>query len=381
MNFLVVGLGLRISTLIREFARWDPGFCIAAVVDPAREAVLERLAGVYDGKEPRFFDALPQALDAGPYDGVIVGTRCDLHAGIAVEVMRRNLPMFLEKPVATTTGQLEALAEANRRYRAQAVCSFPLRVSPLVALAGEIVGSGRLGTVEHVQAFNNVPYAGVYYHDWYRDDGVTGGLWLQKATHDFDYINHLLGQAPLTLCAMDSKQVFKGDRPDGLTCEACGENRTCPESPFVLQNRSYERVTGPYCCFARDTGNQDSGSAIIRYASGMHAVYTQNFIARKKAAYRGARLVGYRGTLEFDWYTGELAVYSHTTPVVERHTFDTAALGHFGGDRVLAENFIDVCRGGESGSPLGAGLLSAAMCLAAERSSREGVFVPVPAFG
>ena len=39
---------------------------------------------------------------------------------------------------------------------------------------------------------------------------------------------------------------------------------------------------------------------IVRYESGMHAVYSQNFFARKKAARRGARLYGYLGTLEYD---------------------------------------------------------------------------------
>lgn len=48
------------------------------------------------------------------------------------------------------------------------VVSFPLRVTPLVKLAKEIVQSGKLGSIKHVQAVNNVPYGGVYYHSWYR---------------------------------------------------------------------------------------------------------------------------------------------------------------------------------------------------------------------
>src|SRR5438045_2774069 len=82
--------------------------------------------------------------------------------------------------------------------------------------------SGALGTVEQVQAVNNVPfYAGGYYHGWMRDDEETGGLWLQKATHDFDYINALVGQRPVRITAMESKTVFRGEMPAGLHCVDC----------------------------------------------------------------------------------------------------------------------------------------------------------------
>ena len=65
--------------------------------------------------------------------------------------------------------------------------SFPLRVSALCTTAREIIDSGVIGTVENVQAINNVPfYSGGYYHGWMRDDEETGGLWLQKATQTWN---------------------------------------------------------------------------------------------------------------------------------------------------------------------------------------------------
>ena len=58
------------------------------------------------------------------------------------------------------------------------VVSFPLRTTPLFTTALEVVRSGRLGTVNQIQANNNVPYGGVYYGLWYRNYDDTGGLWL-----------------------------------------------------------------------------------------------------------------------------------------------------------------------------------------------------------
>ena len=104
---------------------------------------------------------------------------------------------------------------------------------------------------------------------------------------------------------------------------------------------------GEMCCFAKDTGNEDSGSAIIRYETGMHVNYTQNFFARKKAGKRGARLLGYNGTLEFDWYTDELKVFMHNTDRVESYSLESSETGHSGGDQALVKNFVNVMKGSE----------------------------------
>lgn len=174
---------------------------------------------------------------------------------------------------------------------------------------------------------------------------------------------------------MTSKQIFKGNKPANLLCKDCDEQETCPESPLNLERFAGEKPTGPYCCFAVDVGNEDSGSALIQYETGMHVCYSQNFFARKKAASRGARFFGYKGTVEFDWYTDEVKVYMHHTPRVETYKIDSSKMSHAGGDAVLAQNFIGVMKGKErSLSPLSAGLLSALMCLKAKESAQTGTF-------
>jgi hypothetical protein len=113
---------------------------------------------------------------------------------------------------------------------------------------------------------------------------------------------------------------------------------------------------------------------LIRYESGMHMSYSQNFFARRKAGTRGARLLGYKGTLEFDFYTNLVTVYMHQSPRVETYRIDPDQ-AHFGGDEVLAKNFVDVMKGkAESGSGLQDGLLSALMCLKARESARTNTF-------
>lgn len=370
MKLGVIGYGSRISSVIREIIKQEPSCQLVAITDIRNEEIKR---GMREEERERiaFFDTPEQMLDSIELDGVLIGTRCSLHTEMALKVLPRGLPLFLEKPVATTMEDVRRLKRGFESSKSEVVVSFPLRVAPLVTLVKEILDSGKIGTVEHVQAINNVTYGGVYYHNWYRDEAETGGLFLQKATHDFDCLNYLLGIRPVSICAMTSKQVFKGNKPAGLKCVDCEENRTCEESTAFRKDLP---ATWQYCCFAEDTGNEDSGSALIRYETGMHVSYSQNFIVRRSASSRGARFIGYKGTLEFDFYTNSIKVIMHHRPHVERYDMSPDE-AHFGGDAVLARNFIEVMQGrAASVSPLDAGLMSALMCLKARQSAETGTF-------
>ena len=106
-------------------------------------------------------------------------------------------------------------------------------------------------------------------------------------------------------------------------------------------------------------------------------VYSQNFIVRSMAGKRGARIIGYDGTLEFDWKTSTVTVYNHFDNTTDVKIFD-ATDGHGGGDELLTTDFISVMKGeGKSHSTLFEGILSAQMCLAAKKSAEEHIFVNI----
>lgn len=371
MRLGVIGYGRRIHAIVNQLVKCDSRCQVVAIADLDKERAMQ---GIQEAQLPipRCYGSADEMLASETFDGILIGTRCALHAEMAMKVLPLGIPIFLEKPVATTMADWDRLSNYAKRYRSPVVVSFPLRYTPLVQMAKELLDSGKIGKVEHVQAVNNVTYGGTYYHGWYRDEKETGGLFLQKTTHDFDYIQYLLGERPISLCAVKSKQVFKGDKPAMLRCSACGE-RACEER--VVPEGSVPDRENDYCCFAVDTGNEDSSSAIVTYESGMHMSYSQNFFVRRQAAARGARLIGYKGTIEFDFYTGRLEVHYHHKPVNETHCVRTDE-PHFGGDPVLAQNFIDVVVGRDiPRAGLQDGLLSALMCLHARSSSETHEFM------
>lgn len=377
----VIGCGLRCAKdLLPTILKFGLGVEIAAVCDLDAEGAKTRLHtyGV-EISQTRFYADADIMLDKEKLDGVIVATRCSLHASMAMKVMERRIPLFLEKPVATNMEDLAALRRANDHSTVPVAVSLPLRVTHLAKLAKELIDTGTIGQVEHVQAYNNVTYGDAYYHCWYRDEEETQGLFIQKAVHDFDYINHLLGRTPRMVAAMKSKRVFTGDHPAGLRCADCAERETCPQGPFVAKflrgQPVYEEAK---CCFAVDTGNEDSSSALVLYDTGMHTAYSQNFFCRNAAGKRGARFFGYKGTLEFDWYTNVLTVYDHNTDRVTTHRFSSQTEGHGGGDASLMLNFIRVMQGREEPcAPLAEALEANLLCLKARQSSETLHFEPV----
>ncbi len=381
----VIGLGGRLTGMLGQMRLVDPEVRIVAVADPAVQAVQGRLAmaGMPPSDGVKFYDSPDQLLEyADQYDGVCIGTRCHLHTPYAIKVAPTGLPLFLEKPVAITQEQLIGLATAFAGREQSVVISFPLRVTPLYIAALEIVRSGRLGTINQVQAINNVNYGGVYFGEWYRNYDEVGGLWLQKATHDFDYINHLLDDRPTMIAATTTRKIYVGDMPHDLTCSRCDLTETCIESPRNLARRGDGggmSMNDHLCAFSREIRNEDAGSALIHYAGGAHASYSQNFISRKEAGRRGAIVTGYSATLEFDWYTDEIRVVDHHHANRVDRISVKATSGHSGGDIKLAEMFLDVVHGRDkSRSDLKDGLLSAAMCLAARESSETDAFQRIP---
>jgi predicted dehydrogenase len=371
---------------------------VVAVVDPAEEQLRKSFPDLL--ANVTFYADAATMLDQAELDGVMIGTRCDVHTDLAIQVIECGLPLYLEKPVSMNEDQLHRLYAASQQYEPKVVVGFPLRSSTLLQTVKEIVDSGTIGTVTNVQAINNVPFYGSnYYHGWMRDDSITGGLWLQKATHDFDYLTYLVGELPERLVAVESKNVFTGDMPAGLYCLDCPKYKTCPESQYnlftlqgimdTLENQEDWWAGRWQCSFAVDTGNHDSATAILQYASGAHLTYTQNFYARRTAAKRGAMLIGYEGSVEFDWYRGDITVHHHLTGRVERHDYagregsvtgrpgggSSGGGAHFGGDMELAKDFLNlVYEEGESRATLEDGLISAQLCLMAKRSCQTSAF-------
>ena len=380
----VAGYGGRIHGLINHvFRPLEPDLRVVGIIDPDEAGVRTRLAEC-DQQDVVFYRNLDTMVRKGKLDALAIGTRCNLHAPYAIQAAKFDLPLYLEKPVAISMRQARALERAFRQSRCQVVVSFPLRVSPLCVLARDYLESGAVGAPVHVAATNYVPYGTIYWEAEYRNFEITQGLFLQKATHDFDYLSYLMDSPIVRVSAMATRgRVFGGKKKRGLVCSACDERETCLESPQNRRrNHSGGSLTDHPCVYSVDCGsgselNEDCSSALLEFGSGAHGIYTQVFYARRDAATRGATVSGHLGTVSLDWYTNELRRVRHHAPFSASERAGEGA-SHFGGDLELAHDLIGVIRGtAKTRTPIEAGIQSVYACLAARESAEKGRFAAV----
>lgn len=368
-----IGYGLRSEAMWKAFTGIHAPVVLAAIADPRWKELSKQKEQRVEFAHTQFYEEAEEMLEKEKLDGVFIGTRCHLHALYAQKALQYRIPLFLEKPVCINEMQYQQLLCASKGQRHQVVVSFPLRFTSIVQQLKRMVAQGELGNIVTVQAINNVPYGSVYYHSWYRDDSLTGGLFLQKCTHDIDYITYIVNKRPIHVTACTSKMYFKGEKPADLRCCECPEKQTCPESSFVAKYYDKKEPSGEYCCFSQDTGNEDVGAALFTCEDGTILSYHQTFVVKNTAGRRGARFIGTKGSAEFDFYTAELRVdyYDHHHTAIHKFQFPEG-LAHFGGDEQLAKDFLRVLDGKPSGSNIEDGLASTAACIAASHSAQTG---------
>jgi predicted dehydrogenase len=124
-----------------------------------------------------------------------------MHAEIAIAALEAGKHVLVEKPLANTLAEAEAMADAARtaqERRIQSMVGFNYRRVPALALARQLIAEGRLGTVRHVRA--------AYLQDWLVDadspmtwrlkkETAGSGALADIASHAIDQVLFLLGDA------------------------------------------------------------------------------------------------------------------------------------------------------------------------------------------
>ena len=127
IRILVVGCG-HMGTSHAKAYHAMPGFEIVGVVargEKSRRDLLTALGADY----PQFSD-YSTALAATKPDAVSINTYPDTHAAYATQAFAAGCHVFLEKPVAPTVAEAEAVVAAARKANRKLVVGYVLRVHP-----------------------------------------------------------------------------------------------------------------------------------------------------------------------------------------------------------------------------------------------------------
>jgi predicted dehydrogenase len=122
-------------------------------------------------KEIPVFADYRQLLAEVPLDGAIVCTSNVGHRDVVMHCARSRVHVLCEKPIATSledARQMLALCEVHQVVLG--IC-FPVRQSPVLAQAREVIRQGGIGKIRAVKATNHGTMPG----DWFADPTRSGG--------------------------------------------------------------------------------------------------------------------------------------------------------------------------------------------------------------
>ena len=183
------------------------GSKVYAMHHPALEGENVEVVGVTDIDEtvsrlradelgcPSFSDYETMLRETQP-DVAVILTPHPLHAPMAIDCLRAGCHVLVEKPLAVHAAEADAMIKAAEDADRILAVNFQQRLRPEVVKAVELVRSGGLGRVQHLDLAVTWPRTAAYYRlaAWratWRGEG--GGVLLNQAPHDLDLICHLLG--------------------------------------------------------------------------------------------------------------------------------------------------------------------------------------------
>jgi len=339
----------------------------------------------------------PEEMFAGEeINTVVIATHDNFHYEMVEKCVAHDVNILLEKPIAVTPGDVEKCWRLLKDYPKTVVVNFTMRPAPVSIAAQNHVREGSIGKVVSVQYVNNVHYGDFYFRTWMRTHNNTGNLFLQKATHDFDIINSIVGLKPVRIAAFGSRLVYGGDMPDDLTCDACDRKWSCPMSIYRLRQDAAKPLPMPHqrkCVYAREIDIDDNQVVIIHYEGGVTASYSQTFNAPQEGGRRGGNFIGTEGIMNLEYYGRfvenpdgailfgksriDIRRYHQKPGSVVTEWYDWAGNNHFDGTEYGMEAKLALLRGETSdvAGTIREGYISAKMCLAAQESIESGKIV------
>jgi len=159
---------------VDKISVWDPRH-------DAVEAVCERIPA-----QPAHS---PAALFEADLDAILICSGSATHAQLLTEAVRRGIPAFCEKPIATdvdATRQLVGLVDASS---VPVTVGFQRRSDPAYRALKRRIDDGELGRLylARLVVGDDAPPPADYLAN-------SGGLFVDQSVHDFDILRYLTGQ-------------------------------------------------------------------------------------------------------------------------------------------------------------------------------------------
>jgi myo-inositol 2-dehydrogenase / D-chiro-inositol 1-dehydrogenase len=218
LRYGVIGTGMMGIEHIQNIAAID-GARVVAIADP-HAASRDAATATIDDPDLQVFTDHRALLESGDCDAVVVATPNMTHADILIDVLATGTHVLVEKPLATTVAECQAILAAAEDYDGVAWVGLEYRYMPPIARIVREVSEGAAGTVRMVaireHRFPFLPKIDA----WNRFNRNSGGTLVEKCCHFFDLMTLFAGDIPVRVMASGGQDVnhldelYEGEIPD-----------------------------------------------------------------------------------------------------------------------------------------------------------------------
>jgi len=178
---------------------------VVAVADPD-EKQLENSKNAFRKNSPQLFTDYKDMLKISELDAVVIATPTYYHTQIAIDALKVNKDVFLEKPIAPTLEETDVIIKAYANTDRILQVGLVYRYSNLYRTMAHLIEEGTFGNV--MMAYCK-EYRDNFPSHWFFDESQSGGAILDKNCHHFDLFSWFIRSPPKKVYAMGGQHLYK----------------------------------------------------------------------------------------------------------------------------------------------------------------------------
>lgn len=193
----IIGYGIQGNSYAKSLADNKVTDMVLGGICDADPVKREQAKGQYENTP--LFDNYITMIESGTVDAVITTVAHYLHPIIAIEAIRRKMPVISEKPAGVYTKQVRQLNEFSAAHpEVPFAMMFNQRTNPLYQEVRNIVKRGEIGAIRRTNWIMNNWWRIQAYYDqssWRATWGADGGgVLVNQAPHQLDLLQWICGK-------------------------------------------------------------------------------------------------------------------------------------------------------------------------------------------
>lgn len=245
VTFAILGVGNRGFVYAAQQKNLQVQMEVTAIAD-IRQSCLDAANEIVKLPEDRIFHSADELLAQPKLAQVMaICTQDAQHKDHAIRAMELGYDLLLEKPIANNLEDIRAIEQKAKELGRTVVICHVLRFAPFYNRIKELLDSGAIGRIMHVDASECVSYshmAHAYVRGHWRRKDESSPMILAKCSHDMDLILWLTGKKCLRLSSFGGLDYFNAANcPEGAP-ERCEDGCPAKDCPFHAINFYMPRI-------------------------------------------------------------------------------------------------------------------------------------------